>query len=1227
MTISNITGDGGLGISIAAGTAYDLAGNLAPAAGPSTAFTVDNTAPTISLGGPSQSYTTGRPVSYTVTYADANFNAATLAAGNVTLNETGTANGTVTVSGTGTTRTVTISNITGDGSLGVSMVAGTASDLAGNLAPAAGPSATFTVDVTPPSVATPASATPNSVTATTTALSVLGADSLGESSLTYTWAATALPSGAAAPTFSANGTNAAKNTTAAFSAAGSYTFQVTIADPDGLTATSTVVVAVNQTLTGVAVSPAVANLTPAGTQQFSAAVVNQFGNAMSSQPAWTWSLIGAGSISSNGLYLPPYATGSATVQVYPLAGGGSLTGTATVNFAGAAVWSSPVNSSWNTPGNWRDSITGAVIAAPGLRGIAGDTVVFNSSAGGAVTLDGADPILAGITFSGSSQTIAQGSGGTLSLNNSGGTASITVGGGAPGNPGPTISAPLTLNSNTGLVVTPAAGGSLTLSGAVSGTGAGLILNGPGTLVLSGVDTNVGTASISSGTLAVNPGAVATFALVNISSGGADLNGGTIAAGTFSGLPMTFNLGTLEYTGNLTVSANDWLQDTLGAGHPIGFAQQLTVDGTTTLNAPLALAGGTFSTASLANPSLLTFAAGTFDLTSDNLDINGAPGTPGHGLFGSGLALSSGMTVNVTNNATIAADASLSMQGGTFSAATLTNSGSIGGSGRINAPLTNASDGLVSAPAGDQLLFTAASNVNQGQIELSGGAVNFTGALTNGALPGSSGLITGNGHLIVSGGLLNSGTMTLSAVTNIDGTVTNAAGGLIDAGYPPAGGGTTTFWNNVVNNGTIRTENGTFSVFYGAVSGSGAFTGPGTTSFESNLAITTNGSQETMDAPVVLAGNLVVNGSGTLDFGSSSSIGETGGSGSVTMSGAGGTLILSGTDSYTGGTKVEAGTLYVTSPSALAAGSSLIIGAGGTFVFDPTFAAASSDTTTASNNAAAIAPAAKSNQAPATTAAPVAADAASTSPALLSPPAVASISVTAEDSFGSVNTAFDGNVTISNPSGGIPVRTRTVAAVNGVATFSGLSIDQAHGGNALVASAPGLDPATSGPFSVSPSAATQLDSLGPLGQVLPGSAFAMTVLAEDPYGNVDPTFAGDVTLALGANPGGGALGGTGAVGLAVSNVRGAIAGLNLPDSGTGSLTISGMPLAAGTETCTVTVTATDSEGEQTSTNYTITVNPAVPPGNLGIFSAGYWYRDMDGTHQWDAANQAAVAYFG
>ena len=67
---------------------------------------------------------------------------------------------------------------------------------------------------------------------------------------------------------------------------------------------------------------------------------------------------------------------------------------------------------------------------------------------------------------------------------------------------------------------------------------------------------------------------------------------------------------------------------------------------------------------------------------------------------------------------------------------------------------------------------------------------------------------------------------------------------------------------------------------------------------------------------------------------SGNISETGGSQSLTLSDAG-TLILSGTNSYSGGTHVSEGTMYITSSSAIQDGSNLTVGAGGTFIFNPT----------------------------------------------------------------------------------------------------------------------------------------------------------------------------------------------------------------------------------------------------------------------------------------------------
>jgi hypothetical protein len=114
-----------------------------------TGILVDGVTPSIVISGPAPTVTVSSPVDFTITYSDSNFDSISLDAGDVTLNTTGTANGTVGILGTGLTRTVRISNITGHGTLGISIAAGTATDLAGNPAPAAGPSSTATVNLPP----------------------------------------------------------------------------------------------------------------------------------------------------------------------------------------------------------------------------------------------------------------------------------------------------------------------------------------------------------------------------------------------------------------------------------------------------------------------------------------------------------------------------------------------------------------------------------------------------------------------------------------------------------------------------------------------------------------------------------------------------------------------------------------------------------------------------------------------------------------------------------------------------------------------------------------------------------------------------------------------------------------------------------------------------------------------------------------------------------------------
>jgi hypothetical protein len=188
----------------------------------------------------------------------------------------------------------------------------------------------------PPAVATPASVSPSPVAGTTTALSVLGADDGGEANLTYTWAVLGAPAGAR-PVFSANGNNAAKNTTVVFDRAGSYLFQVTITDRGGRGVTSTVGVSVGQALAGVVVSPGTATVRPRRGVQFNALALDQFGQAVAAQPAFTWEVAGAGKVSGTGLYTAPNRThGSAVVT----ASAGGVGGTAAVTVGTRAIGAS-----------------------------------------------------------------------------------------------------------------------------------------------------------------------------------------------------------------------------------------------------------------------------------------------------------------------------------------------------------------------------------------------------------------------------------------------------------------------------------------------------------------------------------------------------------------------------------------------------------------------------------------------------------------------------------------------------------------------------------------------------------------------------------------------------------------------------------------------------------------------------------------------------------------------
>jgi autotransporter-associated beta strand protein len=104
----------------------------------------------------------------------------------------------------------------------------------------------------------------------------------------------------------------------------------------------------------------------------------------------------------------------------------------------------------------------------------------------------------------------------LQLNNGSSMATVTVSAGSQ-----SITAPVQLLSNT--AIDPAASATLTISGAVSGAGSSLVLDGSGKLVLNGTNTYLGGTLVTAGTLIVsNASALANGSSLTIGAGAASI---------------------------------------------------------------------------------------------------------------------------------------------------------------------------------------------------------------------------------------------------------------------------------------------------------------------------------------------------------------------------------------------------------------------------------------------------------------------------------------------------------------------------------------------------------------------------------------------------------------------------------------------------------------------------------------------------------------------------------
>jgi MYXO-CTERM domain-containing protein len=211
-----------------------------------------------------------------------------------------------------------------------------------------------------------------------------------------------------------------------------------------------------------------------------------------------------------------------------------------------------------------------------------------------------------------------------------------------------------------------------------------------------------------------------------------------------------------------------------------------------------------------------------------------------------------------------------------------------------------------------------------------------------------------------------------------------------------------------------------------------------------------------------------------------------------------------------------------------------------------------------------------------------------------------VQVELQDALGTPLTTQAAEVTVAlgaNPEGGALLGTTTATTVNGVATFSDLSIRKAGNGYSLVASAPGFTGATSPAFEVSPAAINSYTVAMP-SSIGAGQEVTLSATAYDAFGNISTGYNGaaratssDTAAVLPANK---AFAAGVLTGLKVTFKTPGLATLTLTDVERN--TIAGSAQINVTAYAQPTATVTDpAEGSTVSGKVTISARGAVAPG--------------------------------
>ena len=603
--------------------------------------------------------------------------------------------------------------------------------------------------------------------------------------------------------------------------------------------------------------------------------------------------------------------------------------------------------------------------------------ISDSASGGTATLDlgGYDASTTGLTFSGSfanntNQLIATGGGALTLIGGAGVTYSAT------NNPlGSLLSADLRLGSATrtfSVGDSTSTSTELTVSGNISGTGAGLTKAGTGVLLLSGANTYTGATTVNDGTLrlgssAALPAATALTIASNVSNGTAilDLNGqnATVASLSFGGINasaltnsasqlIATGGGTLTLSGALTYSP---LGNPLGAvvsGGLVlssGSAQLFQIGDSTTAASDLTISGAIGETVS---SGFTKSGAGTLLLSGANTYTGPTIINEGTVLLGAAGSLSSGSAITLANSARARLDlagynqvigglsgggslggnvslgsASLTVRGGGSYSGTLSGSGSLikEGSATLSLPTAQAYTGGTTLRAG-ALELGQDGSLGSGPLGVTGGSLSPLGAsrsLANAlTLNGTLGLASSaaNYAFTFSGPVTLAGDSTVAATQSTGSLdVVHTFSGVIDGAHALT---------------LSRTGAATLGASAGfALSGANTFSG-GLTVDNTRLFVSSDANLGAPAGGLTLRNGAILQTSATLDTARLLTLGSGGG----TLEHGANALTFTGLSGSGDLTKTGTGLLTLTGTSTyegtLASSTDLVLAPGSSFRFGP-----------------------------------------------------------------------------------------------------------------------------------------------------------------------------------------------------------------------------------------------------------------------------------------------------